>query len=374
MVFTPNRRGLTLTELLVVVAIVVIVTSVLAPLLTPSLEGREVREAARQVNAYFQQARARARELGRPVGVMIRRSPAGDLARDFGYQLSLAEEPPPYTGVNSFSRARVLTFNNVPSGQAMIRDSADPNSFQRFVQPNDLIRFNLRGPKYRVLQVKAATQQEQQLYNSPYKVVFDTIGTPIVHFADPNSVHFEVFRRPRSTSSTPLELPTGTAIVMNLSGVGMDFVSDLTPDGEESQYVGNSPRQKYIGLTEFQRFSEAGFANLPLTIMFTTSGGIDRVFRILPPPETIANPNFPPKRPQDKIYLFLGKDGVDRWTNLQDESNLWITIDPANGSVNTAPNALPPGVMVSAVSNIQKLGAVASSRQLAATGQSMGGR
>ena len=35
---------------------------------------REVREAARQVNAYIQRARARALELGRPVGVVIRRS------------------------------------------------------------------------------------------------------------------------------------------------------------------------------------------------------------------------------------------------------------------------------------------------------------
>ena len=113
MVSIRNRRGLTLTELLVVVAILVTVTAVLAPLLTSSFEGREVREAARQVNAYFRQAQAKARELGRPVGVMIRRSPSTNSGPnndfDFGYQLSLAEEPPPYTGVTSFARARVTS-------------------------------------------------------------------------------------------------------------------------------------------------------------------------------------------------------------------------------------------------------------------------
>ena len=176
--------------------------------------------------------------------------------------------------------------------------------------------------------------------------------------------------------------PSNSLIVMNLSGVGMDFVSesDSSTDGIEMQVKslvpGANPRQKYIGLLEFTRPAETdvSFADMPLTIMFTPTGEIDRIYRILPPPEVLANAAYPPKRPQDKIYLFLGKDGVGRWENLNDTTNIWITIDPQNGSVSTAPNALAPGTMASATTNVAKLGAVASSRQIAGTGQSMGGQ
>lgn len=383
MVSVRRRRGLTLTELLVVIAILVTVTAVLAPLLTSSFEGREIREASRQINAYFQQAQTRARELGRPVGVMIRRSPSTNLGPngdfDFGYQLSLAEEPPPYTGMSSFARARIVTSQNVPTGIALIRDSAaDPKSFQRYVQPNDLIRFNLRGPKYRVLEVGSANVGD---FN--YQVAFDVTGAPVIQYAQPNTVEFEVFRRPRSTSSTPLELPTGSAIVMNLSGVGMDFVSETdSVDGVEVQdfLAGTNSRQKYIGLLEFTRPAAAAGdpamsdPDMPLTIMFSPTGEIDRIYRILPPPEMIANRLYPPKKPQDKIYLFVGKDGVGRWENLNDTSNIWITIDPQSGAISTAPNALTPGTVAGATTDLAKLGAVASSRQIAATGQSMGGQ
>lgn len=391
MVFKQYRRGLTLTELLVVVAILVAVTAILAPLLTSSMEGREVREAARQVNAYFQQARARAKELGRPVGVVIRRSEAADPNFDFGYQLSLAEEPPPYKGLSSLARARVLAQSEPTQRTALISDPGTGIvALRKFVQPNDQIRFNLRGDRYRVLRVRPATstQIDANEANPPFafQVVFETVGKQPINFATLNSVQFEVFRRPRSTSSTPLELPNGAALVMNLSGVGMDYVSealavngDSQLDGVESPWA-SSPRQQYIGLLEFGRPGaemNAAYANNPLTIMFNPNGGIDRIYRILPNANLVVDNTYllaRPKRPQDKVYLFVGKSGVDRWTNLNDGSNLWITIDPQTGLVSTAPNDLPQGSLASTTTPLERLRAVASSRQIAATGQSLGGQ
>ena len=65
------RSGLTLVELMVVVVILVILVGVVLPLAQPALKGREIREAARQVNTMFASARARAAATGRPVGVAI---------------------------------------------------------------------------------------------------------------------------------------------------------------------------------------------------------------------------------------------------------------------------------------------------------------
>lgn len=392
MVSRHKRRALTLVELMVVIAILVALVALLAPLLTGQMEGREVREAARQVNAYFQQAQARAKELGRPVGVVIRRAYLSEAALqnpqpgqqefDFGYQLTLAEEPPPYRGTIADARARVVVgSNNVPNGIAMVSDPGGP--FAQFAQPNDQIRFNLRGPKYRIIRVAAATNSDVTAFGSQfqYKVFFEIAGKPPVRFANPNSVPWEVFRRPRTTSATPLELPNGAALVMNLSGVGMDYVSEglseSNPDGVEAQAYysdGANPRQKYIGLLEFGRPMQWAYANMPLVIMFSPNGTVERVYRILPKQGQVSDPLFPPKRPQDKIYLFVGKSGVDRWTNLNDGSNLWITIDPQSGAISTAPNILPPGLLASATTPIAKLGAIASSRQIAASGQNMGGQ
>ena len=323
------------------------------------MRGREVREAARNINVYVKNAQARAKELGRPVGIVIDRSPNDP---NLGYQLSLAEEVPPFTGWTAFSKAKVN------GDMAQVVEVLGPgNESQSIltavdVQPNDQIRFNYRGQRYRVRRVIPNTATIQ----------FEMDGVDTTrHTISPNhAVPFEVFRRPRKTLSTPLELPTGTAVVLSLSGVG------LTGNLEESRLSAS------IGLTEFQSVDESVLANapfqardMPLTIMFTPENEVDRVYRVLPPPNVNwpAYRNFPPKRPQAKIFLFLGKDTLDPLNNLVDGTNLWITIDPHSGSVTTAPN----GVAVDDISTLESSdlrATIASSRQLAATGQSIGGR
>ena len=396
-----QRSGLTLTELLVVVAILVAVTAVLAPLLTSPFEGREIREAARQINAYFQQAQMRAKELGRPVGVVLRRAPSETALtseQDFVYQLSLAEEPPPYRGESAFSMARVAvtgtagTNSGVLTGTAMIRDT----SFRFFAEPNDLIRFNLRGPKYRILTVTALDATANGGFS--FEVTFDqrTENTAGVRFAAANLVSFEVFRRPRATTSTPLELSAGSAIVMNLSGVGTNVASQTTlANGSESSVtpLTGPLASPYVGLVEFQRATEDEFPaqissnlppniqDLPLTIMFNPNGGVDRIYRVMPTDLQAQNPAFdlvfaslPPKRPQDKIFLFVGKAAENRVVNLSDGNNIWVAIDPQTGSVTTAPNVLPLGFDATTATDVaQLLPFVAGARQIAATGQSMGG-
>jgi len=410
-----RRAGLTLTELLVVIAILVIVTSVLAPLVAPSLDGREVREAARQVNAYFQQAQSKAKQLDRPVGVVIHRSPNAPIknaagavvVQDFAYQLSLAEQPPPFRGFSDNDRVQfeyvdtgIVVANNVNASTndnrlaayAYVHLAAPPGGpadlgFVKTVQPNDLIRFNMRGPKYPILSV--AQNQNAKFPKANFQVRFLIDDLPFAKFAPGSAVKFEVFRRPRMTSSTPLELPAGTAIAMNLSGVGMDFSSGT---GVESQISNGlaTPRQKYVGLTEFQRLTQAELggsvapavfeelAKLPLTIMFSPDGSVERIYRILPPFNVVAAAGIdmallPPKRPQDKIYLFLGRDATNTNLNFHDGKSIWIAIDPQTGLVTTAPH-LPDPVPVIDPEVLPSLPAIATARQTAATGQSMGGQ
>ncbi len=64
-----HHRGMTLVELLVVSAIMVVLMSVSIPVLTPLANNRMSRESARGVQAAVESARTRAIRLGRPCGV-----------------------------------------------------------------------------------------------------------------------------------------------------------------------------------------------------------------------------------------------------------------------------------------------------------------
>ena len=94
---------MTLAELLVVVAIVVILIAVMLPRLRPVMESSKLRESARQVNAYFSMAQSLAGERGRPVGVQIERQ----LGSKGAFLLSLVEVPMPYSGDTINARAEI---------------------------------------------------------------------------------------------------------------------------------------------------------------------------------------------------------------------------------------------------------------------------
>lgn len=67
---TGNRRsGVTLIEMLVVVAIMMFMLTIAAPMFQPDQDGAVARDTARSLNAYIQEARAKAMATGRPCGV-----------------------------------------------------------------------------------------------------------------------------------------------------------------------------------------------------------------------------------------------------------------------------------------------------------------
>ncbi|HEX3654387.1 MAG TPA: hypothetical protein VHV55_01200, partial [Pirellulales bacterium] len=67
------RRATTLLELLVVVTIMLLITGIAIRTVMPAIEGRQIREGARQLNVFINSARNRAMVTGRPMGVWIDR-------------------------------------------------------------------------------------------------------------------------------------------------------------------------------------------------------------------------------------------------------------------------------------------------------------
>ncbi len=124
------KRGLTLPELMVVIAIALVLAATLIPTVSSLVRNAAVRESSRTLSAYIAGARARAAELQRPVGIWLERfedtidttnqiTQASALLRGGPFQtlnIHLAEVPRPFNGDFANSMARVIL--DLPSSTA----------------------------------------------------------------------------------------------------------------------------------------------------------------------------------------------------------------------------------------------------------------
>lgn len=322
-------RGMTLTELLVVIIIMVVLLGASLPVMRTAMKGRALREASRQLNTYVQLAKSRAAETGRPVGLWLETEdlqyeekdafgpppPAIRPAMPFARQLFLAETPPPYSGdfsgaviqVSSTEVPRLAT-ETLPVGAVLHAATvtaarwAENANFFNLVSKGAHIKFNFRGPSYEVFRVP-----DPRPIAGPAVICFLRLtGQP----APPNGeVQYQVFRTPLKSSSVSLELTGGAVIDMTNSGSGLS----------NAQFA---------------------VATTPAVIMFEPNGAVSSVMF-----------NGSSLVPTSTLHLMIGglaqmmepgvySSAVDPHNrNPQDTENLWVSIGHQTGSVVTADNA-----------------------------------
>ncbi|MCP4194085.1 MAG: prepilin-type N-terminal cleavage/methylation domain-containing protein [Planctomycetaceae bacterium] len=365
------RRGLTLTELLVVVSIMVIVAGALVPMVQPLLKGRNPREAARQLNVMMAGAQARAMATGRSAGIWLERAahePNDPPELWYSvYKVYLAEEPVPYSGDFDDSRVAITQANSGVWQANFLPDISCCQSAATLVQIGDFIRLNQRGPRYPIVgmdttKISFTVPPQTPRPMTPARYLNSTTGTT-----------FEIFRQPIKSASSPIEMPNNTAIDLSVSGF-----ADLNT-GTPS-------------LTKFREMSP----EYDIAIMFSPDGGIDHIFFIS------HEPNIPTfaVRPASNISLLIGRsDKVGRdlqkatnitndaaqnvtgpmgLASLEEKANIWLTIASHSGRVSSAENA---GISLATMNTIlanpgafDARSLIGECRQYADTGQSMGGR
>jgi hypothetical protein len=310
---------MTLIELLVVVSIAVMLLAIAIPVMRPALKDRKLREASRQINTFIVNAKARAAESGRPHGIWIVRNNDNTDLVDSSYQIFIAEVPPPFAGETLNARCVLTGAGTARFEQVQIIIQTDP----LFVRQGDLIQFDYKGPKYPI----RATDGTQLTFDLPAP----SLGVSFPP-ATGQPVPFQIYRQPVRSSIAPLELPAGTCIDLQWSGIGYD--------GHE-MYRG-SPGAPDIKIT------------------FTPTGAVDRVY------------GFTTQLP-GTIHLLVGR--VDQVSNLQtdttkqnlvDPTASWVSIGHLTGSVTTAENYYDPADGTAA--NVRK------ARTIAQQKQTMGGR
>ncbi|MBI85918.1 MAG: hypothetical protein CMJ81_22200 [Planctomycetaceae bacterium] len=298
------RAAFTLVELLVVVTILLMLMGLAAAFVSPLREGRDIREAARQVSTYLTAAQSRAIELQRPVAVSVRplRDDNGNVLLLAALELWMAEVPEPYTGDHHLAVAEIALPE--PPGNAIVVtlhgvSNHPTNPIYHNVDGNDFIRFDGKGPRYQIaswIRVPPDDTDTDKIQITLYeKTTYHTryfkAGSQVVSTLVP----FQVFRygRPLQSLVSPLQLPPTVAIDMVNCGEGRTGVLTV-PD---------------------------------MTILFSPAGGVERF---------IINGMI--ARPTSAFHLLLGRIDQLGPGNLEDGNSRWISIRHLTGRVTTSEN------------------------------------
>ena len=291
----------------------IILVSVLTAAMQPVLAGKEVREAARALNAYIASSVVRAAENGRPAGVWIERSSANSNA---AFEIFFAEVPPLYAGdyLNDAATINSATQVTIPAGQA---------SVEGFIEVGDSIRFNYAGPWYEITGWDPTTLTLDFSVGSKPPIPYDASDLP---------VPFQIQRGPRKSPISPMQLPNNTVIDLTFSGADAD---------------------------EFNTTDTR-----PVKIMFSPDGSIDRVYyfdgTVTPP-----SPQYTGRPLLGMLHLLVGRPDQVGTGNLGTEpnDNRWVSINHQTGRVITTEN----------MGDQNMDGDLSDARQFAISGSGMGG-
>jgi type II secretory pathway pseudopilin PulG len=363
------RSAMTLAELLVVVMIIVLLLGIGVPMMKlPMMENR-LREGSRQLNVFFAQAQARAREIQRPVAVWIERLGTGG---NYATELYLAETPPPYAG--DFFDAKAVVAPVIVSGNTRWQLNflnASAASLVGLVADGERfgIKFGYRGQvcdavrSGNVFELWFSNVLEARNWQPPpgcflpgpdgfwgadgddnTNGVINDLGEAGWTGSDDVSVGlpYQIYLSPRRSSDAPLQLPTGIAVDLNCSGIGIEIPPSLP-----------APTNHISGIEFAGRWdgTQCVPATTPVLIAVGPDGGVQwvRADGVQAPAtntihllvgridHTVVQDNTPttpnPIRWSSTNATNFAYDG-----NMVDPSTIWVSIASRTGSVTTSEN------------------------------------
>ena len=391
-----RSRGLTLMELLVVVAVMVILLGAALPLLKTGLAGRRTREVSRELGTYVELAKSASAETGREAGLILQVDTLPENGLRYVSQLFLAEIPRPYAG--DMVGARAVVHPDPSQNRFEITFSASASLTTTL--PTALIlggesfeiKFDYKGPTYQCQRdpdpsnldfvvLLGSAPPPPGFWNRGLDGVWGTANGGATSNGDdddngivndlreagwPGSddiavgLPYQIFRRPQKSSSTPLQLSSGAVIDLSMSGFGLaeENIFDRTMNSgviSEVESVailfGPSGEMTRVLVNRIQTDTNASpvtqtpitITNMPTDTLHLLIGGIDGVLL-----DDIANVNV----------------GDDLETNIENPDNLWVSIGHQAGRATTAENGWTQGSPLS----------MPLARQFAQSSEAMGGR
>jgi prepilin-type N-terminal cleavage/methylation domain-containing protein len=331
------RHAYTLTELLVVVAIVVILLAATLPVAKRVMDDSRTRDSARLLAGNFQMAKTMAARHNRPYGLWFELAPVLGQPATVRQctQVFLAEVPPPYAGSTTNARGiirieqgqTIPEFNpltgvdNNPADGYIDIDTAEKSVLLSLIDEGDtcLVKFEFKGDWFHLIRGKAtnaAYPDPQRLYASGS--VSGTAIPPAYNTPTSSGFHFQILRSPRRVGN-PIELIAGTCIDMEYCGMGV----------------------------------EGGELALPLNrvvVMFAPSGAVDGLILddtlmgssgtlhfLVGQVEKMNDPGGADADHPTNMIMF----DPDK-SNLSDVNSVWASVGRQSGQVVTSENLVPP--------------------------------
>lgn len=316
---SPNlsyrRRGMTLVELMVVVAIIGILSVVVLPLLANSSESRKTREAARSLVSYVN--RSQNRVLGRTEWGGFWMVPVA--GTNYALDLFLADVPEVFQGDNL---PTTVTGSSTTSGGTPVFVITSPGTIATTGSIGgltvsgslgDLVRFDGSGPWYAFVDATTLTLRGTGAFLVE-NVNQTTLNTP---WPTTNVAHtYELMRQP-IRSGSPLTFGDGRCVDIAQSGY-------VGPTGYTP--FGNTPTSIAIlfdGTGRLRQMINGATRITPTGAVFLLVGRADRA---VPSPAALT----------------AGDDSTGY--NWQYADSYWIGIDPLTGVAKVAecyPTSLP---------------------------------
>jgi hypothetical protein len=258
-----------------------------------------VREASRQINAFFAKAKAQAALTGRPVGVVFERDAINNTRST---QLHLAEIPLPFAGASFDSRCRVTgsgpySIEFVIGTTGATPDTTSAGMLQTLAANGSkcAVRLDYKGPLY---------QGTVNFSGMNVTIVLDPI-TPAPAVNSTQNPAYQLYRQPQRINNQELELSRGTYIALDQSGFG----------GTGKQFA------------PLNSMDVSGVA-----IMFSPAGHVSSVYA-----SGLASSPYAP----DSTLHFLcvrERNEANAVNPMLDPTNLWVSVGHLSGTITTSDN------------------------------------
>ena len=290
-----RRSGVTLIEMLVVVAIMMFMLGIAAPMFRPDQDGSVARDTARALNAYIQEARAKAIATGRPCGVAFIPFETYPSASVIAQQV---ESPPLYTGETYQSKVTV-------SGSATAPSLNFNDASANWTQKGNMIRLGGRGVWYEMTSATACKLQSG-----------DTTR--------PDS-EFRPWTNGNWTTTYEIQAAPVSQAKNYLQSVGM---------AEPFKVIRGSAVD--LGYSKVGNTTLSNSSSYPIIVMFNPTGELGVCYSL------VGNGRSRPGSaavPSDTVYILCGQwdraftafTPEDGKRNHQTFDSYWIVIDPSTG-------------------------------------------
>ena len=336
--YTDKRAGLTLVELLVVIAVMALLTALIVPQVRLINKDRNIREAARVAGTALTQARDRAIATG-AAGLMIERNTNlvdGNNAYYGGTRLYLMRNVPNYVDDHG-QGAEVMS--GVGGGYVVKIRKPWEQDQQQVIRVGDKIRLNNSSVRYRIMSVSPGVD----MLGNPALVLTLDAGQPVLPgnvAVSPlpaprtgNGIPYTIERMPRKMKSSRIDLPEG-------------YIIDL-------RYSGYWDGVNHGGTGQTTEFAIAGDST-PVELHFGGDGSLDRL-------QVASKGQGAPYFSRGSVDLFVTEyrpedaslTGVPAAKAiLANPAALWVTLSHQTGGVNVGYNSPPTDPTINSIQGL----------------------